>query len=68
MSPEAFRSMLENLDLNPKLAATILHVTPTSIYRWLKGTRPVPRFVVDLLTLRLHKPKMVLSGRSWRVQ
>lgn len=68
MTPETFRSTLENLDLSPKIAATVLHVTPTSIYRWLKGTRPVPKLVADYLILKVPKPQIVLSVSSWSVQ
>ena len=69
MNSEELVLLMKAENLNVKRVSTILSVTPTTVYRWIKGTRKIPDRVspsIDAL-LRDRPRYLTLSGSEWRV-
>jgi hypothetical protein len=69
MNNEDLIEVMKAEGLNVKRISAILSVTPTTVYRWIKGTRRIPdRVSVSLpILLRAHPRYLTLSGSDWRV-
>lgn len=53
MLPDELRNALDSLGLNQRAAASLLGVSRMTIFRWLKGSSPIPTPVALYLRLRL---------------
>ncbi len=69
MNNEDLIRVMKAENLNVKRVSAILSVTPTTVYRWIKGTRRIPDRVSQSLPVLLkNRPKYLrLSGSDWRV-
>jgi predicted DNA-binding transcriptional regulator AlpA len=69
MNSEDLIMVMKAENLNVKRVSAILSVTPTTVYRWIKGTRRIPDRVSTSLTALLRdRPRyLTLSGSDWRV-
>lgn len=68
------KNLMAEHRLNVKKVASMVRVTPTCVYRWLKeGTdkgRVMPERAMDLLQLRLAQPsgKVLRLGDTWGIR
>ncbi|HNV66350.1 MAG TPA: helix-turn-helix domain-containing protein [Bacteroidales bacterium] len=69
MNSEELVLLMKAENLNVKRVSTILSVTPTTVYRWIKGTRKIPdRVSPSIVALLRDRPRyLTLSGSEWRV-
>jgi hypothetical protein len=69
MNSEDLIMVMKAENLNVKRISAILSVTPTTVYRWIKGTRRIPdRVSTSLPALLRNRPRyLTLSGSDWRV-
>ena len=69
MNSEELVLLMKAENLNVKRVSTILSVTPTTVYRWIKGTRKITvRVSPSIVALLRDRPRyLTLSGSEWRV-
>lgn len=68
MNSEDLIGVMKAENLNVKRVSAILSVTPTTVYRWIKGTRRIPdRVSVSLTLLLKDRPRYLTFGDNWRV-
>ena len=72
--PNDLRKFMLDHNLNVKKVASMLHVTPTCVYRWLKeGSekgRRIPPLALEHLRLRMSQPsgRVLRLGDTWSVK
>ena len=69
MNSEELVLLMKAENLNVKRVSTILSVTPTTVYRWIKGTRKIlDRVSPSIVALLRDRPRyLTQSGSEWRV-
>lgn len=68
MTPEELKTTMQEHRLNVKRVASLLSVSKSAVYRWLKGERSMPQMAVDLLFRKMEEAKcLTISGTQWRV-
>jgi len=68
MTPEELKTTMQEHRLNVKRVASLLSVSKSAVYRWLKGERSMPQMAVDLLIRKLEEAKyLTVSGAHWKV-
>jgi transcriptional regulator with XRE-family HTH domain len=60
MTPAAFRTALESLGLTPAEASRLLGVQNSTIWRWMKGDRPIPKTVELVLELMIERKNQMI--------
>lgn len=53
LTPERLEEQLEELDITNEEAAYYAGVSVATVYRWLKGTTPIPASVIRMFDLKL---------------
>jgi len=53
LTPERLEQQLEELDITNEEAAYYAGVSVATLYRWLKGTTPIPASVIRMFDLKL---------------
>lgn len=66
---EKLKEIIANNDLNVKKVAALLCVTETTVYRWLRNTRPMSNHRLHTLKLILeHDKKTMVFSDQWRIK
>jgi hypothetical protein len=68
MEKEELKKAMTYMGLNVKMASTLWFVTPTSVYRWLKGTRPIPDRVASIVASKAKSKSSLLLSNDWEVR
>jgi len=69
MNNEDLIGLMKAENLNVKRVSAILSVTPTTVYRWIKGTRRIPdRVSTSLIALLKDRPRYLTFADRWGVE
>lgn len=58
------RDTLSRHDLTPETFAAIVRVTPSTVYKWLRGVHPTPHMVTLLLDAWERCPEALAESRN----